>query len=122
MSTDVQKLLGKYSPEVRELALKVRELIENLVPDAQEKVYSGWKTIGYSFDGGMKGQFCAIGPQKAYVNLYFSHGTDLDDPEGLLEGTGKKIRHVKIKGSKDVQMKGLKLLVNAAAELVRSKQ
>ncbi len=73
-------------------------LLRELLPDAQEKVYpTGWKTIVYSFSGGMKDAMCAVNPQKKYVNLNFGRGVDLKDPKELLEGTGKSIRHVKIK-------------------------
>jgi len=120
MSDDVHGFLSHYSPEVRVLALKLRELILSLVPYAQEKVYSGWKTIGYSCGGGMKGQFCAIGPQQGRVNLYFSRGVDLDDPGGLLEGSGKKMRHLKIRAPEDVQAEALKRLIIAAAARARS--
>ena len=34
-------------------------------------------------------------PSGAYVNVGFFHGAALDDPAGLLEGTGKRMRHVK---------------------------
>lgn len=122
MSKDLEKLLSKYSPEVRGLALKVRKLIRSVVPKAQEKMYLGWKTIGYSVDGTMKGTVCSIGPQRAYVNIYFFSGADLDDPNGLLDSSGKKVRHVKIKEAKDVQAKALKLLIKDAAALARSAQ
>lgn len=117
---EVRKLLSKYGPEVRDMALQVRDLIRKLIPGVQETVYSGWRTISYGFDTGMKGMSCAIGPQRAYVNLYFYRGADLDDPDNLLEGVGKRVRHVKIKRSRDVQSKGLKSLIKDAAELARS--
>jgi hypothetical protein len=120
VSTDVEKLLRDYNPVARDLALEVRALILRLVPDACEKVYVGWKNIGYSRAGGMKDQFCAIGPQKTYVSLYFNRGADLADPSGLLEGAGKKMRHVKIRSAKDVRAKALASLIKAAAKLTWS--
>ena len=120
MSADVQKLLHGYNPEVRDLAVGARELILRLAPDACEKVYMGWKTIGYSRAGRMKDQFCAIGPQRIYVSLYFNRGADLPDLSGLLEGTGKKMRHVNIRAARDIRSKPLASLIKAAARLARS--
>lgn len=39
---------------------------------------------------------------KNHVNLGFYYGTNLYDPSGLLEGTGKSLRHVKIRLRHDV--------------------
>ena len=91
----VEEFLKSYSPEVRDIALKVRKLVTDLIPDAQKKVYSGWKAIGYSYTGGMKDAICSIGPHTKHVNIVFFRGTELEDPEQLLEGTGKRGRHVK---------------------------
>jgi|SRR5919204_6231158 hypothetical protein len=118
MSNEVYRFLDGYSAEVRELALRVRELILKTVPKADEKVYTGWGTIGYSHSGGMKTQFCAVSPQRDRVNLYFNRGTELADPEHLLEGTGKNMRHVKVRTLNDAQSKALKQLIADAAALI----
>ena len=44
----------------------------------------------------MSQHYAYIGVQKSHLNLGFYHGTSFEDPAGLLEGTGKKLRHVKI--------------------------
>jgi hypothetical protein len=49
------------------------------------------------------------------VNVYFNRGADLGDPEHLLEGTGKHMRHVKVRTLKDAQNKALKQLIKDAA-------
>ena|SRR5438105_1938965 len=115
MNDEVNKFLQGYNGEVRDLALRVRELVLKTVPSAQEKVYTGWQTIGYSHSGGMKSQFCAISPQRDRVNVYFNRGTDLSDPEHLLEGAGKQMRHVKVRTLADAQSKGLRALIKEAA-------
>jgi len=61
--------------------------------------------------------FCLYMVAKNHVTLGFHHGTSLKDPESLLEGTGKNIRHVKLNTVKDLEQKGLKNLVQAAARL-----
>ena len=52
---------------------------------------------------------------KNHVTFGFHFGTSLQDPERLLEGTGKNIRHVKLRALEDVKRKGLKEMVEAAA-------
>jgi hypothetical protein len=61
--------------------------------------------------------FCFYMLGKNHVTFGFHYGTSLDDPEGLLEGTGKNLRHVKLRSMEDLEKKGLKDLVLAAARL-----
>jgi len=46
--------------------------------------------------------------QKSHVNLGFYHGASLNDPAGLLEGTGKKLRHVKVRNMSEAKNPVLK--------------
>jgi len=92
----VDTFLKGYSPQVREIAVKAREVILSVLPDATEKVYPGWKVIQYGVGPDMKSVFAAISPQRERVNLGLAGGVDLPDPDGLLEGDGKAIRHVKL--------------------------
>jgi hypothetical protein len=50
----------------------------------------------------------------AHVNVGFFHGAALPDPAGLLEGTGKRMRHVKLKPGVEVDASALNALVTAA--------
>lgn len=113
--TALQDLIKDNSPEAQQLALDLRDLVARLVPQAREKVYKGWGVLDFQLGG--KRDFLTIGPQKKYVNLYFMRGTDLPDPAHLLEGTGKNMRHVKIKSAKDLQNKALHTLIKTASKL-----
>ena len=119
MNVEITDFLGNYSPEVRKLALDLHGLIQKLAPDSEYKVYTGWKNICYGFGGGMKQTFCTVAPHSAHVNLQFSSGADLEDPAGLLLGSGKKARHAKITKAEDVRAQALALLIRNAAERVR---
>jgi hypothetical protein len=52
--------------------------------------------------------------QNGYVNLGFFFGTDLADPSHVLEGTGKRMRHVKIRSIKEAGALSLPALVQDA--------
>ena len=116
MSDDLNQLLRKYSPEIQDLALQARQLVLKTVPDAQEKVYLGWNGVHFSASGGMRTTFCAISPQKTRINLYFTQGVHLPDPSGLLEGTGKNMRHIKIDNVKLLKSRAVTALIKAAAK------
>jgi len=68
---------------------------------------------------------CVADAACAYVNLFTAHvnvglfrGAELSDPEGLLEGSGKYMRHVKIRSECDIDATALsKLIVAAYADM-----
>ena len=55
----------------------------------------------------------------AHVNVGFFHGAELDDPAGLLEGSGKRMRHVKLRWGSAVEADALRALVAAAYRDIR---
>jgi hypothetical protein len=91
---------------VRELSTLVRET----VPTSKQTV-NAWGVPTFE----AKNPFCFYMLGKNHVTFGFHFGTSLQDPEGLLEGTGKNIRHVKLRALEDVKRKGLKEMVEAAA-------
>lgn len=121
MPEDFDLLLNNYDEGIRELAAASRALIGRLIPKSDEKVYFGWRVVRYSLDGTMAGQFIAIGPTKKHVNLYFMNGNELDDPKGLMNGDGKKMRHVSITEARQLKSAGLKALIKASAKLQQEK-
>jgi hypothetical protein len=50
----------------------------------------------------------------AHVNVGFFRGAEIADPDGLLEGTGKFMRHVKLRPDRDVNAAALTKLIDAA--------
>lgn len=118
MADLLQQLLNKYPLDIRELALQMREVILKTMPN--EKVYLGWGTIYFSLTGRAKDLVVAIGPMPDRINVYFARGADLDDPGKLLEGTGKKMRHVKVFESKQIRSRALKALIKQAVAIAQA--
>ena len=80
---------------VRSLALASRDVVLEIFPDAIETAEGN--ELGYGFDTGYRGLVFTISLTRAGVNLGVFGGASLADPAGLLEGTGKVHRHVKIR-------------------------
>jgi Domain of unknown function (DU1801) len=116
----VDTFLKGYSPQVREIAVKAREVILSVMPDATEKVYPGWKVIQYATGADMKSVFAAISPQRERVNLGLANAVDLKDPDGLLEGDGKAIRHVKLTSPEAAAAPAVRELVRGALQALRN--
>jgi hypothetical protein len=127
MTDTIDDLLSAYDPPVREIALKLRDVILEEFPSAVEQVDMPAKLIGYGYDRTYKGLVCGIALQKSYVNLMFSKGTEMPDPDGLLEGTGKRARHIKMRTLEDIDRAGVRPMLTVAmqatqADLQRSKK
>lgn len=114
MNSELDVFLASYAPAVQELARRARELILAIMPDAIEQFDAPARLIAYGFDRTYRGLVCGITLQKSYVNLMFARGTELPDPAGLLTGTGKHARHVKIQHPEDLASPALRALLEAA--------
>ena len=91
-------IFGRRSELVRGIAEDLRSLVIGLHPDTVEVPRKGDKAVAFGFgEKKMSESYCYVAPQTGYVNLGFWWGAELEDPNGLLEGTGKKLRHVKIR-------------------------
>lgn len=119
----LDKILETVSPEMREIARELRLLIEDVLPGVTEVVWETQGIAGYGVGTKkMSEQFCYIAPMKNHVNLGFYYGADLEDPAGLLEGTGKSLRHVKVKSRANVAKPELReLVVQASRHLPKLK-
>ena len=114
MNKSVEEFLATYNPEVSDLALEVRDLILKLIPDATEQVDSAARIIAYGFGPKYADMICVIMPYQSALNLGFYKGKELPDPKGLLTGTGKLHRHVKITTAEDIESPALRQLIRTA--------
>ncbi len=63
--------------------------------------------------------FAYVNTFKAHGNLGFFLGAELHDPRGLLQGTGRFMRHVKLRPGEEVDVAAVEGLVRQAYEDVR---
>ena len=100
---------------VRALALGARALVLRVLPRAHEIVWARQKIAGYGTGPKkMSEHFCWLSFAANHVALGFHYGAELPDPAGLLEGTGKRMRHVKIRRAADLDSRALLELVRIA--------
>jgi len=99
-----EEVIGDSSPEVQAIARRLRQLIIEIYPEVIEVPWPKQGIAGYGVgQKKMSEHFCYIGTQSNRVNLGFFYGADLTDQERLLEGTGKKLRHVKVKSMEQAE-------------------
>lgn len=106
------------SPEpVKEIARALRALVAEVRPGVTEVPWPVQGNAGYGVGPKkMSEQFCYIMPLSKHANLGFYYGADLPDPEGLLEGAGKSLRHVKVRSLDEARRPALRRLVAAASK------
>lgn len=104
------KKAGKWTS----VAKAVRALVKKNVPGSEEYV-NPWKIP--TFD--LNGPLCFYMVAKDHVLLGFMRGAVLRDPAKLLEGTGKYLRHVKLRGAAEVRRAQVRALLKQAAKLNR---
>jgi hypothetical protein len=98
-----------------EIVSEVRKIVLAAVPEAEEAIK--WAQPVYSVNG----PFAYIKAFKSSVNFGFWRGVDIDDPGGLLQGSGEKMRHVKLTNLDDVDQGAFTDFVNQAVSLNLSK-
>jgi hypothetical protein len=107
--------VAKAGDQARKLALLLRKLIIKVMPDVVEVPWPRMRMASYGVGPKKKTEhFCYISAQKEDANLGFYYGAELPDPQGLLKGTGKFLRHVKIREPKDIRSPALQRLLVAA--------
>ena len=77
--------------------------------DVRELMHDGYATVCVE-----DAPFAYVGVFRAHVNVGFFHGAALPDPTGLLKGTGKYMRHVKVKPGLALDGSSLEALINSA--------
>ena len=92
MRKTVDDWISDLEPPLREIAAALRRAILDAEPTLEESVK--WGNPVYE----KCGKVCYLAATKAYVNLGFFNGASLTDSEGRIESTGKKMRHVKVRG------------------------
>lgn len=108
---DIETYTSKYDAGIASLITETRRFVLNLVPEADERLK--WSHPWYE----LHGSFCYIMGYNDHVNLGFPRGAELIDRFKVLEGTGKGMRHVKIRSSEDLEDPVIAELVRAAVEL-----
>jgi hypothetical protein len=109
------RLVKPYGELIQKLALAARKLILQEAPEANEFVYEVYTIADhFSFTERPSDAFVFTTTHAKWVNLGFNFGSLLPDPDGLLCGEGKWIRHVRIAQAADLEAPGVRELIKAA--------
>ena len=114
--SELVKFLRPYDPAIQDLALKLRVLVLDEMAPCFENIYDAYSAvaIGYGSSDRLQDGVLHIAVYTKHVNLGFNHGATLDDPLGILKGSGKQIRHITIESPEDIARPEIRAYVRRA--------
>lgn len=108
-------ILATATPELRAVCKTLRSLIASSHNRFVEVVWPKQKIASFGVGPKkMTEHYAYIAVQGSHVNLGFYHGASLPDPAGLLEGTGKELRHLKLRHVSEVKSPSVVALLREA--------
>jgi hypothetical protein len=122
----VSETLKRVPPAVRPTVQAARRTVKAVAPRASEVAYRSlpprssrymWKIVRYAVDGAY---VVGIGTFPRHGTLFFYRGRELDDGSGLLEGTGKDSRFIRLRAPADAERAAVKRMVRKAFKLAAS--
>ena len=118
---DADAYFTELDPRLLPLAFAVREVVLRALPrDAVELIK--WGVPCYMLPG-RRMWTCSIRVAKGHVALQFgTSGARLLDPDGLLEGTGKDLRHVKVRSDQELSKRRLTAWIKQAVRIDRGEE
>lgn len=105
----VERWLREHSDELGQIANRWFQVMRNCGDDVRELLHDGQPTACVG-----DAAFCYVDAFTAHVNVGFFLGAEMQDPHKLLQGTGKFMRHVKLKPGDDVDEAALTQLIEAS--------
>jgi hypothetical protein len=105
----IEVWMREHSDELGAIAQRWFEAMRNCGHDVRKLLHDGHPTACVG-----DAAFGYVNVFTAHVNVGFFRGAEISDPEGLLEGTGKFMRHVKLSPARDVEARALMKLIDIA--------
>jgi hypothetical protein len=120
VEADVARLTADHPAAIKAIEEALRAVIKREYPDVLERVDFGNKLIAYGPSMRMRDLTFAIIAHREHVNLQLADGVELPDPTGIVEGTGKRIRHVKVRSVAAAGSSAVRELIRAEVAVRRA--
>jgi hypothetical protein len=110
------EFLAKYTPEICAQAKQVLAKMRSRLPGAVELVYDNYNALAIAFGPSERtsGAIFSIALYPRWISLFFVHGGELPDPQKLLQGSGKAIRHIVLEDAKTLDKPAVRALMDQA--------
>lgn len=118
-SVNLEREFPELQPNILEIAAELQSLILRIFPAAE--ITSDKENVGFGFGSGYKDLVFVISPFREHVNLGIVNGATLEDHAGLMQGSGKVHRHVKLHLVEQVQDPDLVELMLRALQVAQKR-
>jgi hypothetical protein len=110
--------IARYSPEVAGVARAVLAKMRARLPGAVQMVYDNYNALVIGFGPGERASEAvfSVALYPRWVSLFFLHGAGLPDPERRLQGNGKQVRSIVLRGAEDLDDPAIRALMDAALQ------
>jgi Domain of unknown function (DU1801) len=111
--------LHRYDAGVQEIALDLRRVVLEEMAPCHEYIFAMRHTVVLLYGPTsrvIEDCVCMISVHRKHANLRFTDGASLDDSCGVLEGTGKRMRHIKVKAQSDLGRPEIRAYLRQARE------
>ncbi|MBX7185538.1 MAG: hypothetical protein K1Y01_10380 [Vicinamibacteria bacterium] len=90
--------LSRFDPKIKALVRGALLRLRKRLPGAVELVYDNYNAlvIGFGATDRASDALFSLAIYPKWVNLFFLQGAGLDDSEGLLQGSGNVVRHIRL--------------------------
>ncbi len=114
-------VLSTHAEVVVAAARSLEAVIRAEAPGLEVRFDPGNGLLAFGWSMRMRDLVFALIPHAGWVNLQLADGALLSDPTGIVEGTGKRIRHVKVRSAEAAAAPAVRDLVRAQLD-VRSRE
>ena len=116
MSKELDRIIAKQPPEMAKLMKAVLAKLRPRFPGAVEMVYDKKRgmVVGFCPDERASNVINSLGVYSKWINLYFFEGNTLPDPDGLLQGKGNTVRHIRLNSAEDLDRLAVRALMGEA--------
>jgi hypothetical protein len=110
--------IAKYTPEIGALARAALAKLRARLPGAVELVYDNYNALAIAFGPTERASeaLLSIALYPRWVSLFFLDGVNLPDPQKLLKGSGKKVRHIVLEDAAALDRPAIQALIARALE------
>src|SRR5437899_3854136 len=121
VETQLECFLEAYTPEVAEIARKALVKLRKWLPFATEMVYDNYNALACGFGPSerVSDVIFSIAVYPKHVNFFFLQGAKLPDPDGLLQGEGSRVRHIRLEDEKTLDRNDVKAMMATAMRMAR---